>query len=85
MSQIILNCFKNLNQNNLKNEEEGNANEEGTILLDETIAAKVEEEQAFQNFQPEEPNKLMRQNNLFRNVFSVCKQTLRSDNVAVRK
>jgi len=49
MSHVILNCFKSLNQNNLKNEEEGNL-EEGTILLDETIAAKVEEEQAFQNF-----------------------------------
>jgi len=74
MSHIILNCFKSLNQNNLKVEDDGlPKDDETTVVLDATIAAKVEEEQAFQNFMPEEPNDRVKANALFKKVFSVCK------------
>ena len=42
--------------------------------MDSTASAKMEIQDAFQNFTPTEPPKLLRKNKMFKDCFSIYKQ-----------
>lgn len=71
-SHILLNGFKALNQNELK--DGGDEAVEVNVELDATVSAKMEIQDAFQNFSAVEPAKLLRKNKMFTNCFSIYKQ-----------
>lgn len=70
-SHILLNGFKALNQNELK---EG-AEDGGDLgqSMDSTTSAKIELQDAFQNFTAMEPPKLLRKSKMFKHCFSIFK------------
>ena len=79
-SKRLLNGIKALNQNNLKNEEEGIEMDEGEGQLDQSIAAKKEDaKEAFQNFVALPTDKTLQRSKIFGGIFSVYRQQLQVD------
>ena len=69
---MLLDGFKALNQNNMKNTGEGGADE--TVAgVDITQVGKNEEESAFQNFQAMKPKKQVVDYPMMKHIFSVYK------------
>lgn len=81
MSRDLLNGFKSLNMNKLKQDAEEGSESEEEAALNETAEAKKQEKGGFQNFVPLEPSKKIKKHKLFQDVFLIYKQQLRDDGI----
>ena len=77
MSKMLLDGFKALNQNTMKND--GGAGADETMAADVTQAAAAVEGGAFQNFQATKPKKHVISYPLMKHVFSCYKQSVAND------